>query len=207
MEEIGYIILSAFSFNLLEIRLKIFLIQCLYLPLSGLVVCLGVYGSCCRAGVPCLVLDEPEVLLDVVQPGQVSVPEHVWMQLADSSLFADTFYLGIYATIYDPVSTSQDWVAMLQAANTATAETGLNPYAVPVGVGLSLLSITLAWVAKRKAAEAAAAQAKYKAHKQGVEKTMKEVSASVVAEVKAVEAELYNNIGEARVVFGIKTSK
>ena len=36
---------------------------------------------------------------------------------------------------------------------------------------------------------------------------MKEVSASVVAEVKAVEAELYNNIGEARVVFGIKTSK
>jgi hypothetical protein len=60
---------------------------------------------------------------------------------------------------------------------------------------------------KRKAAEAAAAQAKYKAHKQGVEKTMKEVSASVVAEVKAVEAELYNNIGEARVVFGIKTSK
>ena len=72
---------------------------------------------------------------------------------------------------------------------------------------MSLLSITLAWVAKRKAAEAAAAQAKYKAHKQGVEKTMKEVSASVDAEVKAVEAELYNNIGEARVAFGIKTSK
>lgn len=43
--------------------------------------------------------------------------------------------------------------------------------------------------------------------KQGVERTMKEVSASVVAEVKAVEAELYNNIGEARVAFGIKTSK
>ena len=36
---------------------------------------------------------------------------------------------------------------------------------------------------------------------------LKEVSASVVAEVKAVEAELYNNIGEARVAFGIKTSK
>jgi hypothetical protein len=95
-----------------------------------------------------LVLDEPEVLLDVVQPGQVSVPEHVGMQLADSSLFADTFYLGIYATIYDPVSTSQDWVAMLQAANIASGE--FNPYAVPVGVGLSLLSITLAWVAKPK---------------------------------------------------------
>ena len=36
---------------------------------------------------------------------------------------------------------------------------------------------------------------------------LKEVSASVVAEAKAVEAELYNNIGEARVAFGIKTSK
>ncbi|MBA7662577.1 hypothetical protein ES703_70606 [subsurface metagenome] len=185
--------------------LKFFLIQCLYLPLSGLVVCLGINGSCGWAGVSSLVLDEPEVLLDVVQPGQISVPEHVWMQLADSSLFADTFYLGIYAAIYDPVAASQDWVAMLQAANIASGE--FNPYAVPVGVGLSLLSITLAWVAKRKAAEAAAAQAKYKAHKQGVEKTMKEVSASVVAEVKAVEAELYNNIGEARVAFGIKTSK
>jgi hypothetical protein len=71
--------------------LKFFLIQCLYLPLSGLVVCLGINGSCGWAGVPCLVL--------------------------------------------------------------------------------------------------------------------KEVSASVVAEAKAVEAELYNNIGEARVAFGIKTSK
>jgi len=30
------------------------------------------------------------------------------MQLADSSLFADTFYLGIYAAIYDPVSTFTD---------------------------------------------------------------------------------------------------
>ncbi len=32
---------------------------------------------------------------------------------------------------------------------------------------------------------------------------MKEVSASVVAEVKAVEAELYNNIGEARSDLGV----
>ena len=64
--------------------LKFFLIQCLYLPLSGLVVCLGINGSCGWAGVSSLVLDEPEVLLDVVQPGQVSVPEHVGMQIADS---------------------------------------------------------------------------------------------------------------------------
>ncbi len=88
--------------------LKFFLIQCLYLPLSGLVVCLGINGSCGWAGVSCLVLDEPEVLLDVVQPGQVSVPQHMRMQLADSSLFANTFYLGIYAAVYDPVATFTD---------------------------------------------------------------------------------------------------
>lgn len=94
-----------------------------------------------------------------------------------------------------------DFVAQLQAANAASS--GFNPYAVPVGVGLSILSIVLGWLAKRKAAEAAAAQVKYQAHKQGVELTMKEVSASTDAEVKAVETQLYNNIGEARADLGV----
>lgn len=90
---------------------------------------------------------------------------------------------------------------MLQAANIASGE--FNPYAVPVGVGLSLLSITLAWVAKRKAAEAAAAEAKYQAHKAGVELTMKEVSASSTPAVRAVESILYENIGNARAATGV----
>ena len=123
------------------------------------------------------------------------------MQLADSSLFADTFYLGIYAAIYDPVSTSRDWVALLQAANIASG--GFNPYVVPVGAGLSILSIFLAWLAKRNAGIAAGAEVKYQAHKQGVEKTMKEVSASTDSAVVAVENLLYSNIGDARVALGV----
>lgn len=92
--------------------------------------------------------------------------------------------------------TAQDFITQLQAANTASS--GFNPYVVPVGAGLTILSILLGWLAKRKTAEAAAAQLKYQAHKQGVEKTMKQVSVSEAAEVKAVESQLYFNIGEAR---------
>ena len=99
--------------------------------------------------------------------------------------------------------TTQDFIALLQAANTASA--GFNPYVAPVGVGLTILSIILGWLARRNAAEAAKAKeetkvvtVKYQAHKQGVEKTMKEVSVSKNAEVQAVEAQLYANIGGAR---------
>ena len=82
--------------------LKFFLIQCLYLPLSGLVVCLGINGGCGWAGVSCLVLDEPEVLLDVVQPCQVSVPEHMRMQFPDTGLSAKLLDLLIDAAIDHP---------------------------------------------------------------------------------------------------------
>lgn len=88
--------------------------------------------------------------------------------------------------------TTQDLIAQLQAANAASS--GFNPYAIPVGAGLSILSLVLGWLARRNAK-------KYKAHKQGVAKTMKEVSAS--SELKEVEAQLYNNIGEARVLNGL----
>lgn len=94
---------------------------------------------------------------------------------------------------------SQDFIAQLQAANAASS--GFNPYAAPVGVGLSVLSIILGWLARRNAVEAAKAQAKYQAHKQGVEKTMKEVS--VNPETAGVETQLYNNIGEARTSLGV----
>jgi hypothetical protein len=36
-----------------------------------------------------LVLDEPKVVLDVVEPGQVGVPEHVRVQLADSGFLVE----------------------------------------------------------------------------------------------------------------------
>ncbi len=96
---------------------------------------------------------------------------------------------------------AQDFISQLQAANAASS--GFNPYVIPVGSGLTLLSMVLAWFAKRKADEAAANKLKYQAHKQGVERTMKEVSASTNALVKAVETNLYDNIGEARASLGV----
>ena len=99
---------------------------------------------------------------------------------------------------------AQDIIAQLQAANAASS--GVNPYAAPIGAGLTALSIILGLVAKWKANEAAAAEAKYKAHKQGVEKTNIElqtmstpsgVTPDMVAEV------LYNNIGKARANNGV----
>jgi prefoldin subunit 5 len=95
----------------------------------------------------------------------------------------------------------QDFIAQLQAINAASA--GFNPYVIPVGTGLTILTMVLGFFAKRKAAEAAEQKAKYQAHKQGVEKTMKEVSVSPKVDVRAVESRLYENIGEARLDLGV----
>lgn len=97
--------------------------------------------------------------------------------------------------------TAQDFIAQLQAANTASS--GLNPYAVPIGAGLTVLNIVLGWLAKRNGADASKQKKKYQAHKQGVEKTMKEVSASTTPGIVEVEAKLYTNIGNARAALGV----
>ncbi len=83
-----------------------------------------------------------------------------------------------------------------RAANAAS--TPFNPYAPLIEIGLGLAAATATALAKRNAQKAAQAQAKYEAHKQGVELTMKQVSQSSVPEVKAIETQLYQNIGEAR---------
>jgi len=96
---------------------------------------------------------------------------------------------------------AQDFISQFQAVNTASA--GVNPYVVPIGAGLSGLSIILGWLAKRQRDEAARQHLKYQAHKQGVEKTMKECSSSSDSGVVAVESQLYNNIGAARDSLGV----
>jgi outer membrane lipoprotein-sorting protein len=83
-----------------------------------------------------------------------------------------------------------------RAANAASSP--FNPYAPLIDVGLGLAAAFAAAMAKKNARKAAEALAKYDAHKQGVELTMKQVSQSTVPEVKAVETQLYQNIGEAR---------
>lgn len=96
-----------------------------------------------------------------------------------------------------------------QAANTATV--GFNPYAPYISLALMVIIALLGIFAKKKASEAIAAEIavdaaelKYQAHKQAVEKTMKEVSLSSDAAVAAVETQLYNNIGDARNSLGVK---
>lgn len=89
-----------------------------------------------------------------------------------------------------------------QAGNAASAP--FNPYAPVIQAGLVLATALAAAFAKKKANEANLSAAKYKAHKLGVEKTMKEVSASTSATVKQVEAKLYENIGAARAAIGVK---
>lgn len=96
---------------------------------------------------------------------------------------------------------AQDFIAQLQAANAASG--GVNPYVIPIGAGLSALTLVLGWLAKRENKGKAKAQLKYQAHKQGVEKTMKEVSASSDSGVVGVEAMLYNNISKARADLGV----
>ena len=102
----------------------------------------------------------------------------------------------------------QDWINTAIAANRATAP--YNPYSQPIDMVLGLTAAVAAWLAakkikeaKKKAEEAAASELKYQAHKQGVEKTVREITAGTVLETKAVDAALYSNIGQARANLGV----
>lgn len=89
-----------------------------------------------------------------------------------------------------------------QAANAATAP--WNPYAALIAAALTILSTILGIALRKQAAKTAALGLKYQAHKQAVEKTMKEVSASPDAEVAKVELSLFDNIGAARSALGVR---
>jgi len=108
----------------------------------------------------------------------------------------------IASAIKNAQYTSSDGLTtVLEGARAANAaSTPFNPYAPLIDVGLGLAAALAAAMAKKNAQKAAEAQAKYDAHKQGVELTMKQVSQSTVPEVKAVETQLYENIGNARKV-------
>ena len=102
----------------------------------------------------------------------------------------------------------QDWINTAIAANRTTAP--YNPYSQPIDMVLGLAAAVAAWLAakkikeaKKKTEEAAASELKYQAHKQGVEKTVREITAGTVLETKAVDAALYSNIGEARANLGV----
>ncbi|HRS72259.1 MAG TPA: hypothetical protein P5175_10465, partial [Anaerohalosphaeraceae bacterium] len=76
-------------------------------------------------------------------------------------------------------SSSDSLTTVLEGARAANAaSTPFNPYAPLIEIGLGLAAATATALAKRNAQKAAEAQAKYDAHKQGVELTMKQVSQS-----------------------------
>lgn len=100
-------------------------------------------------------------------------------------------------------------VKAAKAANAASVP--WNPYSLPIDAILGIITLLLGiFAAKKKADEAKAqataaeATAKYQAHKQGVELTMKQVSTSIVPEVQQIETQLYQNIGDARASLGVK---
>jgi hypothetical protein len=103
-----------------------------------------------------------------------------------------------YTNPADGVTTALEGV---RAANAAS--TPWNPYAPLIELGLGIAAAAATVIAKKNAQAAADAQAKYDAHKQGVELTMKQVSQSTIPEVKAVETQLYQNIGGARLANGV----
>jgi hypothetical protein len=89
-----------------------------------------------------------------------------------------------------------DWIALIGAGNAASAP--FNPYAVPVGAGLALLSAVLGVVAKKKTTDAAKSNAKYQSHKQGVELSMKELTLENSEQAIRIDKVIYENIGQAR---------
>jgi len=97
------------------------------------------------------------------------------------------------------------FVALLQAGNAASAP--FNPYAVPVGAGLALVTAVMGAFAKKKNDEAKKYSAKYNAHKEGVELTMKQMKGSTepsyMREAGTFDQALYENIGKARAKNGV----
>lgn len=98
--------------------------------------------------------------------------------------------------------TAQDFIAQLQAANTASG--GVNPYVVPIGAGLSALSLFLGWLAKRENTGKVKVQKKYQADKQGRELTLREVATLGKESTPEMLKELmYKNIAKARADLGV----
>ncbi|MGH2271898.1 hypothetical protein ACQ9LF_08870 [Anaerohalosphaeraceae bacterium U12dextr] len=116
---------------------------------------------------------------------------------AKTQAIADAVKNAQYTNPADGVTTALEGA---RAANAAT--TPWNPYAPLIDLGLGIAAAAATVVARRNAQAAAEAQAKYDAHKQGVELTMKQVSQSTIPEVKAIETQLYQNIGQARSAVG-----
>ena len=85
-------------------------------------------------------------------------------------------------------------IVAAQAVNAASAP--VNPYAVPIGAGLTLAGLILEILRRKEKNEKETAEAKYAAHKQGAEAFRMRAN-------KEVAVELYESIGKARERIGV----
>ncbi len=88
-----------------------------------------------------------------------------------------------------------DWIRIIQTTNKASLP--WNPYAPYIEAGLTLSTIFLSYLLKKKASEAKEYKGKYQAHKQGTARTSIELE-------KPQQKLLYDNIGGARIALGVK---
>jgi len=89
----------------------------------------------------------------------------------------------------------QQWIELARAANQGSAP--VNPYAPYIDLGLGGLASVAAYFAARKAKDAKTAEAKYAAHKAGVERANLDLP---IESVKVV----YDYIGDARAKLGVQ---
>ena len=89
---------------------------------------------------------------------------------------------------------AQDFVTAVRTVNAASAP--VNPLAIPIDIGLGLLSTVLFGVTVKKSRQLSTVGKKYEAHKRGVEATMRE-------ETPTNARLLYQAIGNERKKLGI----
>ena len=95
-------------------------------------------------------------------------------------------------------------LTLIEAAQAANAATAVwNPYSAVIAAALTILSMVLSLALKKKTAALTAVAMKYQAHKQGVEKSVKDFALSSTVSSALVDATLYSNIGHARFDLGV----
>ena len=101
-------------------------------------------------------------------------------------------------------SDTQGLLTMVETAMAANAATAAwNPYAGLIAAVLAFLSAILVAKLRKAGADIKAVTAKYQAHKQGVEKSVKDFALSSTVSSALVDATLYSNIGHARFDLGV----
>ena len=138
-------------------------------------------------------------LAGIIDPNMVAQIDAIEVKADKLQAQIDAVAVAIASTPLTDDQT-QNWIGLARSVNIAVPTN----YTPLIEIILASIAGIAGVIAKRKSDAAATAETKYQAHKEGVELTMKEVSASAIPEVRAVETQLYDNIGGARTALGVK---